>query len=336
MRNGTAGTNRRWSKSRVALLVVTGASLYLFAPSLAEVFSAWDRLGELHPLWVLVVLGFETASFACVWELQRLALRTDDWFSVITTQLVGNAFNRITPGGGATGTALQARMLADSGVPAATAATALTAQSLLLTGAVFALPVLSVPAIALSGTHIPSPLFHAAILGGLVFVIMAAVGAALLLTRRPLCLIGQGIELVANRVRPRQSISGLGDRLLAERDLIRETLGSRWVAALAAAVGRWLFEYLALLVTLHAISAKPQPLLVLFAFVAASVLSMIPLTPGGLGFVEAGLTATLAVAGTSTNAALLATLVFRLVSFWLPLPVGAVALVVYRRRYSRS
>ena len=62
----------------------------------------WDRLGELHPLWVLAVLGCETASFFCVWELQRLAFGTRDWFAMVTTQLAGNAFNRITPGGGAT------------------------------------------------------------------------------------------------------------------------------------------------------------------------------------------------------------------------------------------
>jgi uncharacterized protein (TIRG00374 family) len=60
---------------------------------------------------------------------------------------------------------------------------------------------------------------------------------------------------------------------------------------------------------------------------------MIPLTPGGLGFVEAGLTGTLALAGVSAEEAVLATLVFRLVSFWLPLPVGAAAAYLFRRRY---
>ena len=59
-------------------------------------------------------------SFACVWLVQALALGTHDWFSVSTTQLAGNAFNRITPGGGATGTALQANMLA---TPASTSRT---------------------------------------------------------------------------------------------------------------------------------------------------------------------------------------------------------------------
>jgi uncharacterized protein (TIRG00374 family) len=49
---------------------------------------------------------------------------------------------------------------------------------------------------------------------------------------------------------------------------------------------------------------------------------MIPITPGGLGFVEAGLAATLVWAGLPSGNATLATLAYRLVSYWLPLAVG--------------
>jgi uncharacterized protein (TIRG00374 family) len=71
---------------------------------------------------------------------------------------------------------------------------------------------------------------------------------------------------------------------------------------------------------------------VLLAFVLASVLAMIPLTPGGLGFVEAGLTGALTVAGVPAAAAVLATLLYRLFSYWLPLPAGAVAATLFARR----
>jgi uncharacterized protein (TIRG00374 family) len=60
---------------------------------------------------------------------------------------------------------------------------------------------------------------------------------------------------------------------------------------------------------------------------------MLPFTPGGLGFVEAGLTATLALAGVGGGAAVVATLTYRLVSFWLPIPAGLVAYGLFRRRY---
>ncbi len=87
--------------------------------------------------------------------------------------------------------------------------------------------------------------------------------------------------------------------------------------------------------TLCGLSADPDPALVLLAFVVASVLGLIPFTPGGLGFVEAGLAATLAVAGISTGDALVATLVYRLLTFWLPIPIGGIAAWMFRRRHPR-
>jgi uncharacterized protein (TIRG00374 family) len=73
---------------------------------------------------------------------------------------------------------------------------------------------------------------------------------------------------------------------------------------------------------------------VLLAYTASMVLGMIPITPGGLGFVEAGLTGLLALAGVLPSQAALATLAYRLVSFWLPLPAGGVAAAMHRRRYA--
>jgi uncharacterized protein (TIRG00374 family) len=111
------------------------------------------------------------------------------------------------------------------------------------------------------------------------------------------------------------------------------TLGSRWEIALAAAVGNWGLDYLALVAALYAVGVTPRLSLVLLAFGAAAVLSMIPITPGGLGFVEAGLTATLLAAGVPGPDALLATLAYRVVSYWLPLPAGLVASILFRHRY---
>ena len=328
---------RRPILGRLFFLVVMGVCLYVFAPSLVEVFEAWDHLGDVHPAALSAVALMEAASFVCQWQLQRIALGTKQWFSVATTQLAGNAFNRITPGGGATGTALQAKMLTDAGFRATAAASALTVQSLLGTAVVVALPLLVLPATIFAGLNVPGGLADGIWIGAGVFVLAAGLVAMFLGTRRPVQGLGNLIERIVNLVRRRgPRLVGLGDRLLTERDEIRRTMGSRWVAALAAAVGRWGFEYLALLVTLYAVGAAPDPWLVLIVFVVASVLTMIPLTPGGLGFVEAGLTGTLVLAGVSGAQALLATLIFRLVSFWVPMPIGAVAAVLYRRRYPRG
>ena len=69
------------------------------------------------------------------------------------------------------------------------------------------------------------------------------------------------------------------------------------------------------------------------AYVAACLLGMLPVTPGGLGFVEAGLVGTLVLAGVGATDAAVATLAYRLVSFWLPIPFGGLAYAGFRRRY---
>ena len=78
---------------------------------------------------------------------------------------------------------------------------------------------------------------------------------------------------------------------------------------------------------------RPDGALVLLAYGAAQFLSMIPATPGGLGFVEAGLVGLLALAGVDAGAAAVATLGYRLISYWLPLPAGLVAYVLAKRRH---
>ena len=86
------------------------------------------------------------------------------------------------------------------------------------------------------------------------------------------------------------------------------------------------FDYLGLLCCLAAVGARPNPsLVVLAATSAAMLLALIPFTPGGLGFVEAGLTGLLTLAGTTAHQAVVATLAYRLIVFWLPLPLGGVA-----------
>ena len=99
--------------------------------------------------------------------------------------------------------------------------------------------------------------------------------------------------------------------------------------------GRWAFDYASLLAALAAVGSHPRPSLVLLAFCGAQVLAQIPITPGGLGFVEAGLTAMLTLAGVGAGAAVLATFAYRLFSYWLPLPVGLAAFGWHARRYRK-
>jgi hypothetical protein len=330
------GTPSRVRWRRIVLLAITAVCFYVFAPSLAEVFEAWDRLGDVEPLALIAVLACEVLSFVCVWALQRISLRTTEWFSVATAQLAANAFSRVVPGGGATSTAIQVRMLTDAGFRPMTAASALTVQSLMITAAVAALPVFALPAIIFAGLDVPGSLADGVWIGLALFLVMLSVGALLLGSRRFACRLGTFIQRIGNKLPRETRLTDVGEKLLEERDEIRRTMGAQWLPALGAAIGRWAFEFFALQITLDAIGADPNPFLVLLAFAFGAALSMIPFTPGGLGFVEAGLTGALVVAGISAGEAVLATLVFRLMSFWLPMPVGAAAAYLFRRRYPRQ
>ncbi len=316
-----------------ALLLVTAISLYLLLPSLLSVFSSWRSLSHLDWAFAILVLVCEAASTACLWELDRIALRTRSWFAVACAQLAGNSVGRIVPGGGATSTAFTVSMLRRAGVDTGEAAAAFTASTLLQLGTTLALPLLALPAIIGSASVNPS-LAKAAYAGVVVLLLLVAVGTAALSTDLPLRSVGRAAQWLLNRtVRRHRPVSHLPQELLADRDFILDTLGERWKAAVLAAAANTGFDYLALLCALSAVGASPRPSLVLLAYAAAEVLALIPLTPGGLGFVEAGLVGTLTLAGVPAPDALAATLLYRLVAYWLPIPAGGVAYLLFRRRY---
>jgi uncharacterized membrane protein YbhN (UPF0104 family) len=318
---------------RGLLLAVTAVSLYLLAPALLDVFGAFDELDEISPLWFPAMAALQVGSYACMWGIQRLAVRADHWGPVITSQLASNAFGRVVPGGVAASGAVQYSMLVRGGCPPAAAASGMTASSLLLFGTLLALPLLATPAI-IGGVGVDPHLAKAALAGGVLFVLMVAVGVACAIWDRPLELLGGAAQATINRVRRgHEPVTGVPERLLRERDIILRVLGREWWEALLLAAGRWVLDYLTLIAALYAVGATPRASLVLLAFCAAQLLGTLPLTPGGLGFVEAGLTGTLALAGVGAGAAVVATLAYRLVSFWLPIPAGAVAAIIHRRRY---
>lgn len=306
-------------------------SLYLLLPSLVAVFSSWRSLSRLNWYWAAIALGCETASFVSLWNLDRIALQTKRWFPVATAQLAGNAVGRIVPGGGATATAFSVEMLRRVGIPVSRAATALAASTALQLATTFALPLLAIPAI-LGGAPVSKSLVTAVYLGAAVLAMLLAAGCAAFLADRPLELAGRGIQSALNQtVRRNRRIVDVPKKLLFERDVIRATISESLIASVLSAAGNIGFDYLALLCALRAVGAQPRPSLVLIAYAAAALLALIPLTPGGLGFVEAGLVGTLTLAGVAAKDAILATLVYRLVSFWLPIPAGGIAYGLFRR-----
>ena len=317
---------------RIVALAVTALVLYGLAPAVLEVFGAFDELDEFEPLWWTAVIGTQIAGLACFFAVQKVALPSASWFAVATSNLVGGALSRVIPGGAATAAAVQFQMLSQAGVNRARIATGVAAASLLLVAALAALPIITLPFVA-TGLEVPETLAQAALLGGVVFVLLFAVGAVLLGSDRAIEIVARVLGAVLRRLRRDTRAEGLTERLTAQRDLVRGALGRRWPEALAGAVGRWIFDFLTLLAALEAAGARPNLALALLAYCAAQLLAQIPLTPGGLGVVEAGMTATLALAGVSGGAAAAAVLAYRLGSYWLQLPLGLGGWILYRRRY---
>jgi uncharacterized protein (TIRG00374 family) len=317
------------------VLLVGGVGIYLLLPSLLAVFGSWRSLSHLEWPWALAAVACEAASFVSLWALDRIALGTHAWFPVAAAQLSGNAAGRVLPGGGATAAGVSASMLRSAGIQTGEAVAALGASTALQLATAFALPLLALPAI-LAGAPVDHSLVAAVYLGAVLFVLLVVAGAIAFTSDRPLELVGRALQWLLNKtVRRNREVVGLPEALLAGRDFIHKRIGGHWKSAVLTAAGNTGFDYLALLAALHAVGADPQPSLVLLAYVAAEVLALVPVTPGGLGFVEAGLVGTLTLAGVPSHDALTATLLYRIVSFWLPLPAGGVAYLLFRRRYAR-
>ena len=161
-------------------------------------------------------------------------------------------------------------------------------------------------------------------LGG--FVLFAICGLIVLATDKPLAVFARIAQRVWNTLaRPKRPLQGFDRRLLGERDAIRTALGQKWRQAVLLTTARLGFDYGSLLFALRATGSDPRPSLVLLAYAATGILGFLPLTPGGLGIIEAGLSSMLILAGVSPSQAFLATLAYRLCSYWLPLMAGPVA-----------
>jgi uncharacterized protein (TIRG00374 family) len=314
-------------------LVITLVSLYLVMPSLVSTFADWDQITQYSGLWLLTMFGLQVGVCASLWDLQRVALQGAPWRPVIAAQLASNALSNIAPGGGPVGAALQFRILVAAGLDAQMVVSALTAVQLLVFAIVLGLPIIAIPA-ALHGS-VNHSLLEAAVAVVVAFALIVAAAALLMRTDRPLAWVGRVTQSVRNRLRRHVApTTDLPERLLSQRDQITAVMGARWARALSAVVARWLLDFMTLFAALTAIGAHPRPSLVLLAFCVAKALGNIPLTPGGLGFVEAGMTALLALAGVSPEDAVLATFAYRLFSYWLPLPFGLLGIALAPRSTS--
>lgn len=320
---------------RAAGVIVAGVTVYLVLPALAAVVGSWPRLSTLEPWWIVVSLAAQVASFVCAMALLRLVTHYRGWFAVVAAGLAGNAVTNLLPGGDAVGAGVQYRMMAGAGIRPDEAVGGLAAASMLNLASLFFLPVFALP--ALLGGLVPGGLVRAGELGLVGFVLIVAFGAVIL-TSDPLPVsLGRVGEWTVNHLPGRRRLTtNLPARLLIQRDAVRGEVGRNWWRALLLIAGHVGLDYFSLLAALRATGAQPSPSLVLLAYAATAVVVLVPLTPGGLGIVEASLTGLLVLAGVTSSRAVLATLAYRIGAYWLPIVSGGVAYLLYRRRYGTA
>ncbi len=91
----------------------------------------------------------------------------------------------------------------------------------------------------------------------------------------------------------------------------------------------WIFEILRVYVVFLAFGAKVSPIVIGEVFILASFVGMIPLLPGGLGAIDGIMILFYANAGITASISAAATVVERLISFWMTTFVGLIFLTMF-------
>jgi putative heme transporter len=154
--------------------------------------------------------------------------------------------------------------------------------------------------------------------------------------------IGEFGSDFVNRLRRRigkDPIGGFGHTLVKFRRETIELVRTRWLALTVATLVSHISLFLVLLVALRHVGVSNaevswQEAFATFAFVR--LLSAIPVTPGGLGVIELGLSGGLVAAGGARPPVVAAVLVYRALTYLPPIPIGALCYVAWRREVARS
>jgi uncharacterized membrane protein YbhN (UPF0104 family) len=111
----------------------------------------------------------------------------------------------------------------------------------------------------------------------------------------------------------------------------RSVAGRDWALALAAATANWLTDLLCLAAAARAFHLPLSLVELAAVYLTVQVVRQIPITPGGIGIIEVSLLAGLISAGADEAPAAATVLAYRLLSFWLIIPMGLVGWLVLRR-----
>ncbi len=312
-------------------LLLFAAVIYLFVIPLIPGFrAALEEIRQVRPGLLLLGLGLEVGALWCYAPLTKAALgdtgaQVSRW-RLFRIQMSARALSSIVPGGNAAGSTLGYRLLTLSGLSGPDAGFALATVGIgsavilnliLWTGLVISIPIRGVNALyggaALVGVVVMG------FAGALIFGLMEGQGRA-----------ERVVRFVARRLRFDEARASLVVHQLAERleALItdRQLLGR---VALWATLN-WLLDACALWVFISAFGVTLEPDALIIAFGVANVLAAIPITPGGLGYVDTGYVGMLRGFGVPLRTATLGVASYRFAQFFFPIILGGILYATLR------
>ncbi len=321
--------------ARVAKVLAFALVVHVFVlPQIGGARRALGVLGSVNGLLLALVVALEMASLLAYARLNQLLIPAR-WRPSLAvsfgTVLASTGVNHVVPGGPAATAAVNYRLLNGAGVPTEQIGFALGIQglgsavvlNLLLWGALL----VSIPA---SGFQ---PIYATAAVVGT--VIMAAFFGAVIGLLRGRDVVAAAVARAVGRL-PHVDGDSVRTRIESVAHHLAVLVDDRrrlWtVVGLAAA--NWLLDAAALWVAIAAFGHRTDPAGLLVAYGLANLIAAVPVSPGGLGIVEAVLIPALVGFGAPRAVAAIGVVTYRLANFWLPIPSGAIsyALVTGTRR----
>jgi glycosyltransferase 2 family protein len=294
-------------------LVASVAAAYLLAGELARA-SLGHALRVADYRWGVVALALSAVTYVgATLELSGFVTERLNFTRTMLAQLAGSFVTLVTPAA-VGGAALNIRYLQRRKIPAPVAAASVGVSQVVA----FVLHILLlVVSVAIAGAADKNPFrpptWSYFVLAGLVVaagVVLALPAGRRLLRARVQPMLGQVLpRLLEVTQQPRKLAEGIGGALL---------LSMAYIFCLVACVKAF-----------HGSAAIAS---IAVVYLTGSALGSIIPTPGGIGAVEAALTAGLVAAGLHGTEAASAVLLFRLLTFWLPVPFGWAALNYLERQ----
>ena len=322
---------------RVVFSLVLIAAIFYFLLrdiSLADVWAAITAMtwGELAGL--AVVAAWNLCTYAFVWMTVTPGLSFGR--AMIMTQAT-TAITNTVPAGSAIGIGMTYAMLHSWGFSRSRTTIAVLVSGVWNAFAKLAIPVLALALVALQGNASATRITAALLgIGGLIAAVV--IFALMLRSER----MAEKVGIIAGRVASRllalirrPPVHGWEIATVKFRNRTIDLLEHRWLPITAATLVSHLSLYLVLLVCLWDVgvsNAEVNWAEVLAVFAFARLATAIPFTPGGAGVVEAVLITGLTAAGGDKPEVVAAVLVYRALTWGLPILVGIFCLLWWRRQ----